>query len=391
MRILLIDFCSVVKFVGGTEKVLCSMANAFINKGHVVNVICCDYKKGLPAFYLDKEINFVNLNGTGKELKAPFYMKVKREALRIINCLDKDKSYLETHYYGLGKRLKDEIKIMKPDIIISFDPKSLNLLNLINNKIPVIAMIHTSASNHFNSSISNTLKESYKRCKIIQVLSKSDVALVKRFIDNIPVIYIPNAIEQYPVHREHINYKIIHIGRIDNDSKQQMNLVMAFNKIAEDFPRWEIEFYGEAYSEKTREYKAQILKYIDDNRLNDRIKFMGVSNNLSEVFKYADIFAFPSKFEGMPLALLEAMSSALPAIGYASCHNVNILIKNNVNGFLCDDGIDDFANKLSILMSDEQLRSRLGKEAQKTALEFSPEKIWNEWENVINDVVNKFY
>jgi len=44
-----------------------------------------------------------------------------------------------------------------------------------------------------------------------------------------------------------------------------------------------------------------------------------------------------------------------------------------------------------MLMSDEQLRSRLGKEAQKTALEFSPEKIWNEWENVINDVVNKFY
>ena len=118
---------------------------------------------------------------------------------------------------------------------------------------------------------------------------------------------------------------------------------------------------------------------------------MGVSNNLNEVFKYADIFAFPSKFEGMPLALLEAMSSGLPAIGYASCHNVNILIKNNVNGFLCDDGIDDFANKLSILMSDEQLRSRLGKEAQKTALEFSPEKIWNEWENVINDVVNKNY
>lgn len=149
MRILLIDFWSVVKSVGGTEKVLCSMANAFINKGHVVNVICCDYKKGLPAFYLDKKINFVNLNGTGKELKAPFYMKVKREALRIINCLDKDKSYLETHYYGLGKRLKDEIKIMKPDIIISFDPKSLNLLNLINNKIPVIAMIHTSASNFF--------------------------------------------------------------------------------------------------------------------------------------------------------------------------------------------------------------------------------------------------
>lgn len=391
MRILLIDFWSVVKSVGGTEKVLCSMANAFINKGHVVNIICCDYKKGLPAFYLDKKINFVNLNGTGKELKAPFYMKVKREALRIINCLDKDKSYLETHYYGLGKRLKDEIKIMKPDIIISFDPKSLNLLNLINNKIPVIAMIHTSASNFFNSSISNTLKKSYKRCKIIQVLSKSDVALVKRFIDNIPVIYIPNAIEQYPVHREHINYKIIHIGRIDNDSKQQMNLVMAFNKIAKDFPHWKIEFYGEAYSEKNRKYKEQILKYIGENNLNGRIKFMGVSNNLNEVFKYADIFAFPSKFEGMPLALLEAMSSGLPAIGYASCHNVNILIKNNVNGFLCDDGIDDFANKLSILMSDEQLRSRLGKEAQKTALEFSPEKIWNEWENVINDVVNKFY
>ena len=89
----------------------------------------------------------------------------------------------------------------------------------------------------------------------------------------------------------------------------------------------------------------------------------------------------------MPLALTEAMAAGLPAIGYKSCPSVNELIIDGYNGFLCDDGIDDFAEKLKILMSDAELRKKMGENARKSMEKFAPEKIWDQWEALIKEVV----
>lgn len=106
-----------------------------------------------------------------------------------------------------------------------------------------------------------------------------------------------------------------------------------------------------------------------------------------EKLNESSIFAFPSSSEGMPLALIEAMSVGLPAIGYKSCPSVNELIIDGYNGFLCDDGIDDFAEKMKILMQDERLRKKMGENARESMKQFAPEKIWNQWEALIKEVM----
>ena len=114
---------------------------------------------------------------------------------------------------------------------------------------------------------------------------------------------------------------------------------------------------------------------------------MGETKDIINKLMDGDIFAFPSKFEGMPLALMDAMSVGLPAIGYKSCASVNELIIDNFNGFLCDDGIDDFADKLKLLTSDADLRRKLGGNARESMKAFAPGKIWDEWEALINNVI----
>ena len=81
------------------------------------------------------------------------------------------------------------------------------------------------------------------------------------------------------------------------------------------------------------------------------------------------------------------MAAGLPAIGYKSCPAVNELIIDGYNGFLCDGGIDDFADKLKILMSDAELRKKMGQNARESMKQFAPEKIWDQWEALINEVV----
>ena len=80
------------------------------------------------------------------------------------------------------------------------------------------------------------------------------------------------------------------------------------------------------------------------------------------------------------------MSAGLPVIGYKNCPAVNELIKDGENGYLCEDGVNAFAQALDKLMSDEKLRKKMGKAAKEDMTQYAPEKIWDMWEKLIEQV-----
>ena len=150
-----------------------------------------------------------------------------------------------------------------------------------------------------------------------------------------------------------------------------------------------MEIIGGTNSIKEVEYMGEIKTFVKKKFPINRVLFSGKINNVNEKLLQADIFAFPSAYEGMPLALTEAMAAGLPAIGYKSWPSVNELIIDGYNGFLCEDGINDFAEKLKILMEDAELRKKMGQNARESMKQFAPEKIWDEWEDLINKVVEE--
>ena len=109
-----------------------------------------------------------------------------------------------------------------------------------------------------------------------------------------------------------------------------------------------------------------------------------------KAYREADIFAFPSAFEGFGLALVEAMSSGLPCIGYKTTTAVNEIIENGKNGILVNDGVDSLAQGLSILMKDSVLRYRMGRYAHVYAKTYSADNIWRTWEKVLMETVNDY-
>lgn len=396
MKILLLDFWNVVNATGGTEKVLCNMANEFVKRGHEICIVCCDPNDGMPFFYLDNRVTFINLNASGKYCKGSIKLRAEREILRFLGKLDKDKLYVKTRYDNkkVKETLKNIIQEFWPDVIITYDPRSLMCLEyLIKPNIPVIAMLHIPAENLFNISISQTLLESFKNVSCIQVLVKRDLQKVEKFCPRVRTVYIPNVV--YIIEKNEFvakrKLKIVNVGRIDGSVKRQLNLIKAFNKIYKDFPSdWCIEIIGGTKTESQEDYKKKIIEYIKEHNLEERVNLLGEIKNVLEKLQEADIFAFPSAFEGFPLALTEAMAAGLPAIGYKSCPAVNELIIDGYNGFLCEDGIDDFAEKLKILMEDAELRKKIGQNARESMKQFEPEKIWDKWEELINEVVSDF-
>jgi glycosyltransferase involved in cell wall biosynthesis len=88
-----------------------------------------------------------------------------------------------------------------------------------------------------------------------------------------------------------------------------------------------------------------------------------------------DLFVLPSKWEGMPKALVEAMACGLPVIG-TDVPGIRDLIDHGRNGYLCEPGERGIRSAIASLIEDPQVGARLGQEARKfAASRFSLENI----------------
>ncbi len=107
-------------------------------------------------------------------------------------------------------------------------------------------------------------------------------------------------------------------------------------------------------------YLAQLAK-----KHEVQVNFLGLIPNqeLPSVLNQSEIFVLPSRFEGHPKALLEAMACGLPVIG-TNVEGIRALIEHEENGLLCEPTVTSLRQALVRLLENELLRLRLGEAAQ---------------------------
>ena len=176
------------------------------------------------------------------------------------------------------------------------------------------------------------------------------------------------------------------VGRLTKNHKRPHLLIEAFAGLADKYPDWQVELWGDV---DQRAFYEELKFMIKSKKLQDRVFLKGTSNEIPKILQRSDIFAFPSAYEGFGLALGEAMSMGLPAVGYKSCSAVNELIQDGLNGFLCEEGPEDLAAKLDRLMGDRALRVRMGQAARESMKQYAPEAIWDAWEKLLEDIAAK--
>lgn len=84
------------------------------------------------------------------------------------------------------------------------------------------------------------------------------------------------------------------------------------------------------------------------------------------------------------------MSSGLPSVVCSDCTSTCELISNGYNGLIAEPSSEDIARKLECLIQNKKERIELGKAAALTMKEYSPSKIWNQWDDVIKQVVQEY-
>ena len=121
--------------------------------------------------------------------------------------------------------------------------------------------------------------------------------------------------------------------------------------------------------------------------MGKQILMKGTTHDVASIYQYADIFALPSAFEGFCLSMTEAMSAGIPVIAYQSCTGVNEIVRHGYNGLLAEDGVDSFSDMLKQLMDHPGERRQMGEAARASMQAYAPHKIYDQWENYLNQVV----
>lgn len=385
-----------VNTAGGVENVTCQFANEMVRRGHEVTILYLDDVEGPPYFPLDEKVKEINiLFKDGKQViskKLPTALEIKREITRLfnrtkareINAIHKGRAY--------GKRIKEVLDEIKPDVIISCSIASTKyVIEDAKSTIPLITMMLGDPIQEFPV-FSKAEIEAGKKGKGLQILLPKGLDIAKKPFHSLPIHTIGLPIvsmredERADLYKEKETYTIVCAASI-NSRKNQKLLVQAFEKIIKNgkCENWNLELYGYA---ETR-YGKELAGYISEHKLSNRVLFKGITKELNKVYTNSDIFALLSYSEGFPLALTGAMACGLPVVGLQSCFGVNDLIQDEKTGFLVEDTVEAVEAALVKLMEDRELRVRMGEKGAEFVKRYAPEKIWDQWEELIYEVMIK--
>lgn len=149
--------------------------------------------------------------------------------------------------------------------------------------------------------------------------------------------------------------KIISVGRMV-PQKDHALLIEALERVPNSF---EMEFVGDG------PLRSQIEDEVSKLDCKESIHFCGLQHNVEERLSKSEIFCLSSKYEGLPIVILEAMRAGLPVIA-SDVGGVREAVLDGTSGYLVKRGDrEGWVNALSSLLSNARLRSAFGAEGRR--------------------------
>jgi glycosyltransferase involved in cell wall biosynthesis len=146
---------------------------------------------------------------------------------------------------------------------------------------------------------------------------------------------------------------------------------------------------GEGYP-KSISAEEELRKYVEDHDLCQYVTFTGNVNNVYEYLQASDIFAFPSRWEGLPTSLLEAMSCCLPVVA-TNVGGIPDAVEGGVDGFVFPvNDYNELARKILMIKNDVDLAERIGRNArEKVKKMFSIEVVAKSYSELYRKILHK--
>ena len=364
---------------GGMERVLATKANYLADQlGYDVSIIITDNKGSIPYFPLSKKIQVIQLDINIDNLWQYSIWK------RLYLYQKKMRIYKQ--------RLEKCLILLHPDITISLLRREINFLCDIQDGSAKVGEIHFGRYKYreanfgflpqfMNQWITNRwmaqLDKNVKRLDRFVVLTHEDATYWKG-LSNLTVIPNPITIEHGDV-SDCTAKQAIAVGRYTYQKGFDL-LISAWKTVNVKHPDWTLKIFGGGNREACQQQ-------VDKLGLKEVIICNGPVNNIAEKYRESSIFILSSRFEGLPLVLMEAMSTGLAPVAFTCPCGPRDIIKDGEDGILCENGnTEKLAEDICRLIDDEQLRKDMGQKAAQNIQKYTISQIMKQWDNLFKEI-----
>jgi GalNAc-alpha-(1->4)-GalNAc-alpha-(1->3)-diNAcBac-PP-undecaprenol alpha-1,4-N-acetyl-D-galactosaminyltransferase len=334
--------------MGGMERASINLANHIVNKGIKVYLITI-FKK--PHFFeVDEKVNIIEpKNFNDEKFSMIKTLKFIRANIKVINP---DATLVMGQFYGalsmlstLG--LQQKIFISERSSPLLKWPLKQRIVNQIAYFIKkpdgVIAQ----------TNLAKTHQQNYYGSKV-------------------NIVVIPNPLREVEIYPQYKRENtILAVGRLNDTLKGFDLLIESFAQIKD--LGWRLVFAG---GDENGEHLKNLAR---EKNVEDQIDFLGKVKNIDEVYAKAGIFVIPSRSEGFPNALCEAMAAGVPCISFDFVAGPSDIIIDGITGVLVENGNTTLlADQIRKLILNPQQRKELSERAIQVKEQYDADKICND-------------
>lgn len=292
----------------------------------------------------------------------------------------------KTPYSKILLRLHSFIKNKRPDIVIAFGSSAVVMSYLASRGLKVkIIGSERNDPQHLSWLWRTATRFIYPRCdgfafQLEEVMSYYGME-TNNTVQVIHNAYLGKQYDAYVKASERRKDISCSSARIDTQKGLDI-LLKAFSIVHEEHPDYHLSIYGKLSN-------WEDLKILITNlNIGKFINFKGQTDCLADSIHASRCFVLPSRFEGIPNALIEAMASGVPTV---SCDcppgGPRMLTKNGDSGLLCK--VEDFvgmADCINRLIEDDTLCDTLSMKGQTVQDRFNAELISKKWESLCESI-----
>lgn len=379
---------------GGAERVMIDVANDMAARGHQVDIVSHEHR-GKPPFYrLAPGVVHSNLRPRDRHrgtLRRALDIGRKGLHQAAIYTPPMDRVTWLSQHGGFWRRVEAHLDATRPDAAVAFLPPAITALAMTRPSFPLrrLGSIHNVPEQDYGS-IKRWDPNPRDRLLRRSALNRLDglTVLLPEFRawfgdgQRGRIYVIPNAVPRVSTRRLTAARRrpvVLAVGRLAEVKRHDL-LIRAWARLKPDFPDWSLKIFGQGPME------ADLRRLADALGLSDSLQLGVHTSDMSREYLSASILAHPAEYEGFGLAVSEALSHGLPAIGFADCSGVNTLVRDGVNGVLVSPGKDRlaaYADALAALMRDDDRRAALSAEAPESVALYAPKAVYDLWEGAI--------